>query len=75
MRAITKTDKASKHHQSNHILPRISDAKGDKVISNASTEAYKFGVIVANNARFMQLRGLRFHLVFNFVQKMSYRSF
>lgn len=40
MRAITKTDKASKHHQSNHILPRTSDAKGDKVISNASTAAY-----------------------------------
>lgn len=48
MRAITKTDKASKHHQSNDILPWTSDAKGDKVI-NTSMAAYKFGAIVANN--------------------------
>lgn len=48
MRAITKTDKAAKHHQSNHILPRTSDAKGDKFISNANTAAERL-VIVASN--------------------------
>lgn len=47
MRAITKADKASKPRQSNHILPRTSDAKGDKVISITSTAA--FDVIIANN--------------------------
>lgn len=35
-RAITKADKASKHQQPNHRLPRTRDAEGDKVISNAS---------------------------------------